>query len=253
LSSEDKEPIVPGEYWMSGKANIFDPFDPDQKNKILLNIVSWNSINLPSGESKMEPVVGMVKWPAQSGELIVGRDQMDLYFFLERHPKNQNNPYRNKRRKPLFFRIDEQKAIQNNLNMQALKFSAMTWANTAKVADLKAIAEKLPNMNPSMPPSQLAFMVRDLADKNPRLVILHANDQEAKKKVLITDAEKYNVLYFDQFAQLWKEVSTGETLCEVSAEDTPFDAIVNYYNSDAGKKNYVRLHKEMRELYEVVR
>lgn len=195
-------------YSMTGIKKIFDPY-AKRHITITSGRVQQRKTKTPFGEivsSRPQPVIFSVQKPA----IVVGHDEPELYSFLERADENASNPFRNRRVKARFYRVNSRKKIQDQLELADKKTAAQHWVlREAQYKDLLRCAEQVKVLRPDVnirtdyenaeASSAYELLKRELwalADRDPETVIKASTKHDAQIKLAIQDAERFQIIMF---------------------------------------------------------
>ena len=70
IDPQTKNPYILSDYWMQGKAMVFDPFSKPKRSVLLLNEAGQRPVSMPDGTTRYEPIVEMIKWD-ETGEIVI--------------------------------------------------------------------------------------------------------------------------------------------------------------------------------------
>lgn len=249
-----------GDNWLAEKENIIDPFavkNPDgtfsSRRKMIMNIISASPNKLPSGETKMEPILDKLKF--DDGKIFCNNDNFETYIFCERSNKNISNSFRDKRVRALFYRIERGDIHIKKVNDWDLRYDAMSIVKFASQAELKAMFQKVPsNLTKDLVSnvdnlSDIKVALMNVADQFPLHIMKIGGDEKARTKVAVIDAERYDVLVFDSQARTYFFNHGGkEPIYTVEIGENRLDALVDFFIED--KKARAFLWKEMKTIYD---
>ena len=222
---------------MKGEIVIMDPFT--RKKIRLRNIVS--SVLVERGGIQVEePKIARVLF-GHNSVITIGPDDPGTYEFMERHPGNRDNPYRDKLsgKKPIFYRLNAKKKAIQDMEHNYILTDALNHVLASDKAELVAIWQKLDPTSQKLinPEAGLESIKRDtfaLAKEKPAIVMKASNNREAKAKLQIMDAEYYNVIMFMEneedvkIPRRWMFVDGEEDICEVAITDNKIDGLMKF-------------------------
>lgn len=222
---------------MKGEITILDPVT---KKKIKLrNIVEYKQVER-GGMLVDDPVVKRVQFDHNS-ILTIGADDQGTYVFMERHPYNRDNPWRDKtREKPTFYRVNAKKKAIQEMEHNYILADALMHVSQADKVELTLIWKNLDptsrkDINPEGTFEQFKRDTFELTKRKPEIVMKASSNKRMKAKLQIMDAEYYNIINFldvDEenpgMNRRWIFVETEEDICEVAITDNKFDGLLNF-------------------------
>lgn len=248
-----EEPSCPDYYGLSEKETIFDPFANDGLGKkvVMKHIVSYEPIDLPSGETKDKPILKKVEFI--KGVCEVTSEEHDSYVYLMRSSKNTTNPYRKKGSRGVYRMVNTKKEIYDALQDEDLSYQAEKLVREADWTKKRAIAGKL-NQSPDSrfhisgdlqtDVTGVTLQLIRTAKKYPKKVILSSDDIPAKTRVYISDAMAFQLLLWNHEISTWSLYQPNnkkEQVTELITVDPGQDkveSLINYFKTDDGRKTY---------------
>jgi len=244
---------------------ITDPFD--KKQKIIQNIVGTKFDTDEKGNQRAVAEVERVNFP-RTGALTLNFNHQGTYAFLERHPRNRDNPFRDKSKIPVFYRVNNKKRAVEEIEKHYLLSDAMEWVKKADINELKSIYENLdPTSKEKIGTSELEIMRRDmfrLAQSSPMILLKASNNKMSKWRIQIMDAEYFQIISFFDIDEMgvnnkrqW--VFTGkkdEVICELEISQNRYDGLIEYFDKKDAKgkrdeksvNSYKRLTEELKKI-----
>jgi len=222
---------------MKGEIMIVDPFT--KKRVKLRNIVGYKTVER-NGQLIDEPEVKRVQFDHNS-TISIGPDDQGTYLFMERHPHNRDNPYRDKSRpKAKFYRVNAKKKAIQEMEYNYILADALTHVSQADKVELALIWKNLDptsrkDINPEGTFEQFKRDTFELAKKKPDVVMKASSNKMMKAKLQIMDAEYYNIIQFLEsdeenpgINRRWVFVDKDEDICDVPIDVNRFDGLLNY-------------------------
>lgn len=220
---------------MKGEVMMIDPFT--KKRIKLKNIIGYNTIER-GGQLVEDPIVKRVQFDHNS-VLSIGPDDQGTYLFMERYPTNRDNPYRDKSKKPKFYRLNEKKKAIQDMEHNYILADALMHVSQADKVELALIWKNLDptskkDINPEGTYEQFKRDTFELAKKKPDVVMKASSNKVMKAKLQIMDAAYYNIIQFldadeeNTGIRRWIFVDPEEDICEVAVTDNKFDGLLNY-------------------------
>lgn len=243
---------------MVGSIMIQDPIN--RKRVKILNVVGIKHEETSDGTQREVPVVQRVVFP-HTGVLSLTEEHNGTYQFMERHPHNRDNPFRDKNAKAKFYRVDAKKsAIRENENNYILS-DALQHIKNADLTELKAIYEKLDEtsqrkVNMSGPFEQIKRDMFELTKEHPVVVMRASNNKDAKRRIQIMDAEYFNIITFledeedDKEPRRWVFTSGSQEICTVDLTKNKIDGLAEFFVSSGedGKAAYRKMTEGLKKI-----
>lgn len=233
---------------MLSKATITDPFT--KRRVIIQNITGTEFKNGPDDLPREVPKIERVNFP-RTGALTLTHDHPGTYCFLERHPRNRDNPFRDKSKLPIFYRVNAKRKAITEMENIYLKSDALDWVKKADITELRAIYTKLdPTSQGMIGTEPFEVLRRDMfsfADRFPQLLLKASGNKEAKMKIQIMDAEHFNIISFfdiDEMGvnkdRIWTFTGGMGKICTIEINENKYDALAAFFvkKGDEGKNAY---------------
>lgn len=220
---------------MKGEAIIMDVFT--RKKIRLRNVVS--SIQVERGGIMVEePKVDRILF-GHNSVITIGPDDPGTYEFMERHPFNRDNQFRDKNKKPVFYRLNAKKKAIQDMEHNYILADALNHIVNADKTELLAIWKKLDPTSQKLinPESAYELIKRDtfeLAKNKPAIVMKASSNKEAKAKLQIMDGEYYNIIMFMENEEdmkaprRWIFVDGEDDICEIEITDNKIDGLMKF-------------------------
>ena len=243
---------VSPQYNMEATIDFFNPFTGmrDKLTYATQYIPDSNGKNI----AEIEPVSFVY------GFLIVEKEQTDLFFWLNNHPLNQNNPKyldENVRpNKPFAFRQilpDQENATFFDHEMAVAKVVTML-GDSRKVSDktLKHLAKSY-GFGSTLDKGRkdlVAFVLRK-AKENPSRILNDLSSAKTEIRSIIADAEIYGIIKQDSPYWKWCDTAKGKRsvnqgiICQVANGLEPMDFFVDWIREKDNSGVFNQLKKEL--------
>jgi hypothetical protein len=234
LDTKKPIPTVPATYVIAGRERVLNV-----DTGAYVYIQNENGVQTKVNE-KGEPYDVPTVEPIRIFNGILNLTHRDnaKFIFMSMSNKNANNPYRDKNKGAVFYRLD-QKRKQDNTAKQYLfdnKMEAFNIIKKADIEELKAICMTLPknfnlSIHDTIPVIKTNLMT--IADRQPDLVILaNTKNHAAKLQVELQKALNFGVVEFED--SVWSVVGVNgknDVICKVEAGEDMFEGIVKHINS----------------------
>lgn len=242
---------------MVGSVTILDPFT--KKRIKIMNVTEIKHEELPGGVGLREiPVVARVLFP-HTGTLTLGPEHQGTYEFLERHPHNRDNPFRDRNAKPKFYRVDAKKKAIREMEDNFILTDAIVHVRGADLAELKAIYSKLdPTAQREINPSSFETLKGDLfnyAKAHPVDVMRASNNKAAKMRIQIMDAEFYQIITFfedreqDEMPRRWVFTEGDQEITTLDITQNKIEGLAEFFlSSPEGKKAYQNMTAGLKKI-----
>lgn len=248
IDQQTKQPYVLADFWQSGKAMIFDRFA--KESVLLLNVMGSRPIKLPDGKTLMDPIVVMVKWDS-TGDKLITEENFEEYCFLMRSNQNMSNPFRNQTHKASFFLVDKERDIKLEQADYDLETEAAYYCRHCDELEIKVIAKKL---NIKAAPERVRLEILDrIKQGGAKAIMIASNEGNIKKRIQITDAEKYNIILFTDIDGKWFFTDNlNEPICDVEINKDRIEGLIEFFGTKEGFGKYGLLAKKVKTLYGAV-
>ena len=240
---------------IAGEEYINDPFDKKQPKKLIQNVVGYTPVKLPDQTIQHVPKVEKIRI---DGTITVNSSQPELYQFLERSNKNLSNPFRDKAKKAMFYRVDNKKAVLDETFNNDLIDYAISIVKAAQGDDMKAIYRRLPETFQNMINLDnlegAKNAMRKIAREHPRLIIEGGNEFKNENATLATmlielqSAEEWRILVFDEANRRWTLHAEGEKpqkLCAVEPGVSRLNGLLEWFLNPDNENAYSTVVKEL--------
>lgn len=215
-------------------------------NKMMKNIVRSEVRQVRQADGQLKPQLEEV---LEYVEFINGQKQVNiatqymLYAFLELHPLNASNKYRDKNKKPWFKRTDfEYKSVHVQMLQMDLQDDAVKYVmklNDKELINLAAAMSNptIPIMN--IPVNQIRYDMRLRARGNPEEVLYKSPDKKASAMIDVIHALECGVIDFvpERSAYFFGE-DNKTPFFEVMADANPLADLAKHISSAEGKEDY---------------
>ena len=243
---EGDSQIEPQPYELSPVYTIYDRFETDLANrdKIIQFIDGTEQYMFenPMTGNKEPRVRAKVVTPFFSnGQKIVDVEAKYMqYLWWELHPRNQSNKFHDKRKKPIFRRVDLDHV---NPATELAKYTLRTQAHlridkmldTQKLIGL-ATALKIPA---GMPPSDLRLELHRLVDRDAEKVLYAEGDPTATTRLDIHKAMDMGIIdYVPDVQQFFFTNDQERPLHTVLMGKDPVDDLATFLGSEQGEDAY---------------
>lgn len=245
---------------MSGTTTIYDPVT---KKKIKIrNIESYRTIVTEFGEKEV-PVVKRFHFP-KGGQVSVIAEQRETYAWLERHDGNRDNPFRDRSKPVLFYRVNNAKQAIKDMENNLVLMDALEYVNKADFIKLKMIYE---NMDKSAKqrcnPGSFETLKRDIFNytKEYPILVMKCIDSKVddtantvKLKIQMMEAEHFNIIKFDDgdngvVERGWYFIDAKMSqICEVELAVHKIDGLIEHFKTEEGKVNYKKVMERLKQV-----
>lgn len=229
---------------MNHSSKIWDPIK--RKRVTIRNIVGYETINTENGERDK---VILERIFFKGGVKSVTPDQLETYAFLERTNGNRDNPFRDRSKKAVYYRVNPVRMAIRDMENDLLLLDALNYVSKADFITLKAMFKSMDKTAKSeIDASTFETLKRGIfkyAQKNPILAMKASENNEAKLKIQIMEAEHFNVIKFDEgddaigAKRTWFFIDEKmSTICEVELAVHKIDGLIEHFKTDEGKVSY---------------
>lgn len=227
---------------------IFDRGEQDFSiaNKMMKNVVRSEVRQIRGSDNQLRPQVEEVLEYVDftNGHKMVNIEtEYILYAFLELHPLNASNKFRDKSKKPLFRRTDfDYKSSHIQMLEMDLQDEAVRYVMKLTEKELINLASAMSNPTVAtinVPTSDIRYNMRLRARNNPEEVLFKSPDKKASTRIDVIHALEMQVL--DYLPERNSYFLTGDDRtpffeCQVDAN--PLEDISKYLSSSEGREDY---------------
>jgi hypothetical protein len=261
------EPVRKPLYGLSSQDRIRD----QGKSKVIMNIKDLLPVQLPTGGTKMEPQPGMVYFD-HTGIIICTQFSNDLYYYLKRHNKNKDNPYRDPTKTAVFYEVNEKR----DLAIQEMAFEYKMFAGGYILqADQAGLNKLVSNLNqsgrqelaidPSLTGMNLRRRLEPLTQQFASEILLFSGHTDHMMTVVVDYAITNNWIIYNDHEEvqswLWsalkkpnaKKVGKKDErhIVTVPAGDDPRKFLKGFLIDANGSSHYAELKAEYKKLFKV--
>ncbi len=238
------------------KETIYDPFQ--KKSVVIMNITGIKHEEIPGQGLREIPIAERPIFP-HTGMLTLGAEHQGTYAFLERHPRNRDNPFRDKNQVPKFYRVNAKKQAIKDMENSFILLDALNHVRDADQTELRTIYDSLDaNLKRDVNSNSAEALKRDifkLAQKHPIQVMQASSNKPARMKIQIMDAEHFNIITFledeedDKMPRRWVFTGTREDICQLDITKHKIDGLLEYFLSDdEAIKKYQMIVKSLKKV-----
>lgn len=228
---------------------------------LIRNITGYTNVELENGQDQRKPTFARFIF-GKGGLATVGADQYETYAWLERHNGNRDNPFREKGKPAIFYRVNAIKRANLELENDYILVDALNYVREADLIKIKAMYEGLKQLSPASirdidasNPATLKKGIFDYAKQNPILAMKASENKEVKFKIAIMEAEHFNVIMFDEGnedakqGRQWRFVDRDMTkICDVELAEHKIDGLAKHFRTKEGYKDYTRMANELKRI-----
>lgn len=239
-------------HYMAGKRTIIDKGN-NNTPIIIGNVTGTEQKKMPDGTIIGVPVVSDCVF--EKGLMTVTSDEAATYQYLERIDGNRDNPFRNNKKKVIFYRVNNRKAALKDLEIHSLVTDALIWIREADPKEIQSIASNIEgySINLDLPYEVIKKELSNIAIKDPASVIKSSDHKAAKIKLQVLDSIRYQLIMFDEgdnnSLRRWFWVDGDQTdLCVIEIGEDKVEALVKYFTTDEGRKKYQKLAGKLKKI-----
>lgn len=244
---------TPG-YMLSGRKKILDPITG--KTVTIENVTTEKTIDTvlgPITKKRPEPI----RFTSDKPAITVRHDKPETYAFMERMDENADNPFRNTRVKPVFYRVDPRRKVLKDNEVREFRLEAMSWVyKEATYTELRGCAEKVckwrsdvkikydyKETEASLGFEMLKRELGALAESDPQIIIKGSTKTEAIMKMQIKDCSRFQIIIFEEKNRVWFHNDKNLTkICDVEPLKNTEEALINFFAKDKdGGKHYTKM------------
>jgi hypothetical protein len=237
----------------TGIFTIYDKFETEasKKKKILRN-VTGTAVVEKDGKETLEEVVSDIEFNNR-GIRVVKHDEYATLVCLTRANENASNPFRDKSKPAIWEEMSPAETKKELLDNMAVAFKAESYARTADIRDLQALAKKLSAtgvkelmVSSDKKADELRHDLIFISRKYPKELLRNSKDKEMKLKIIIDDAIKLFLLDFDEDKKEWIWCVDSSTIVAVPAGTEPVAELVDHLTKN--KESNQRLISSVNEI-----
>lgn len=227
---------------------IFDRGEQDFSiaNKMMKNVVRSEVRQVRGHDGQLRPqleeVLEYVDF-TNGHKLVNIETEYILYAFLELHPLNASNKFRDKSKKPLFRRTDfDYKSSHIQMLAMDLQDEAVRYVMKLNEKELINLASAMTNptiATINVIPSEIRYTMRLRARNNPEEVLFKSPDKKASTRIDVIHALEMQVL--DYLPERNAYFLTGDDrtpFFECAIDTNPLEDISKYLSSAEGRDDY---------------
>lgn len=244
-------PSTPTAVLIPKQDSIYDP--GLERTVIISNVVGYKTEIMPDKSEKMVPITEAIAFDNVT-ERTFTHEQNDTVAYLRRHRFNRDNPYRKSGGKVLYYEVNPQKEIQNELDRFDIMDEAKFFIRDCDMREIQTMAAILSegfkdHINPNSPPNELRLALRKLVDtyEGAKAVLLASTTNDMKWVIQFKEAELYGVIEFDENLREWRHRMT-EQIKEHKSKDNkacPLEPVI--CKVEVGKDQYKDFLEQLRE------
>jgi hypothetical protein len=252
-TTEDDRPVLNNPAKNLAKQTLVR--DIETGSKVMIgNVTSLEFKKNQDGSLKEVEITSPPKF--KRGIMRLTIDEFATIQYMERHDGNQDNPFRDKKKTPVFFRVNPKKRATENSNRILMLGEALTWVGTCDRIEVKAI-------NSALPPGLKIDMNKDddviksellsLTEKDPITVMKASTNKKAILKITVMECEHLNIIMFDEEARKWfYNDAKQEDILTIEIGTNRVDGLVDYMKAnDEGKKLYNRMALKLKKFLSI--
>ena len=185
------------------------------------------------------------------GNMRVTQDDFATMQYMERHDGNQDNPFRDKKKMPVYYRVNPKKKAMEETHQLSMLGEAIMWVSACDLMEIKAINSKLPdgmklNMNNDFEIIKMELLKK--TKDNPIEVMKASSNRAALIKVHIMEAENFNIIMWDEESRNWfYNDAEQETITTIEIGTDRVNGMVDYFRTEEGKKLYMRMAGKLKK------
>ena len=237
---------------LTGEYFITDPFSENRTIKTqVVHALEYESKQKADGTSQLEPIKKRI---TIEGFLTINAETtFETYAYLERHPNNGSNKFREKNSPIKFYRKDAKKVKLDKAKQRLRTDSAIILLRNAGKEDIINIAKfinksQAAKINLDQELTLLRDDVRGYADNNPELIIMGSADTFEKKKIQAQMAEDLGIIEFfgEDTDRNW--MYGDEEIAHVDVGEDRYDVITKVFEQKENVGLYRKVMAELKKL-----
>lgn len=170
------------------------------------------------------------------------------YAWLELHPRNGSNKWRDRAEQPIFERVDTKwDSPHVQLIRMDMKRDAENYVLGLKTTQLINLAAALtnPTMDTNIDPQRLMYALRMRARENPEEILYTNPNNKGALKILTIQAMDYGALTYIPEHEAYYMDDDEKPIFTVPMGINPFEALVEFLASPEGADIHTELKDEM--------
>jgi|HubBroStandDraft_2_1064218.scaffolds.fasta_scaffold00002_107 hypothetical protein len=158
------------------------------------------------------------------------REHIEMFEFLEMHPKMEGGMFRDKNSPAMFVRLDELKEAKTKNQRKELRSAALMYATRMAEKDVRDFAAAM-NWNELEDLDILKDRLTDIADKDPEFFRKFVDDPSVEYKAIIRRAIDANVISWVPVENkfIWTSNGTTIALLDKTEGDKYFDRMSDWF------------------------
>jgi hypothetical protein len=227
---------------------FFDSGEPDfsRANKMMKNVVRSSVRQVRQADGQMKPQVeeeyAYVEFIAGQKIVNIQKEYM-LYAFLELHPLNESNKFRDTGKKAWFRRTDfDYKSTHVQMLQLDLQDEAVKYVLSLNTQELINLASAM--FNPTIPtinvaPNEIKYALRLRARNNPEEVLFKSPDKKASKRIDVLHALEMGILeYLPERNSFFLTGEDRNPIFVCAMDANPLEDIAKHLSTEDGQDDY---------------
>lgn len=255
----------PANFVLSKEIEIIDS-GADYGSVLLQSVVGWQPIRENNNKNdRFNPIFEAINMNEQ-GSVTLDHSRQEQYIFMERHPLNRDNPYRDYNRAPLFYKEDIERDKRIRFEHNELIADLMAYVGLCSASELEQIRMALIESGQTAffgLPTQPDFIRNSLYGMIPlndhaEIIMKHAPSGRLKIQKKIMDLAKIEKIRFKEADRIWmvhRPVGeSGKRKFGVSIQpgDDPVKGFIDWLMSEDAIEDLNTLNELHTEFYETV-
>jgi hypothetical protein len=256
-------------YTLCGQEEIYDRIAGQE---VIISTKKRNrKIKTAVGEINVSDKAEPVRFTSSKPAIAVKDNQPDVYGYMERSNKNASNPFRDKSKKAIFYRVDAQRKARENNAKSEFRLDAMNWVlKEATHQELIACAEKVKQLRPdvqirtdyknSEASTGHELLKRELfalAETDPYSIIKGSTKIDSVVKMQVQDAESFQIILFTDGKSIatskqntwWHNDENVTTICVVEHGKDKYEALLEFFRKDPkGEVHYKKMMEQLNRM-----
>lgn len=222
-------------------AKKYSVYDPKQGRRVIIgNVVGVQHEEMLDKSLRTVETCASVRFELGKN-LTITHLSNDTFQFLERLDQNRDNPFRNPKKKAMFYRVSEKRQAQDKNYKSLVLTDALNWIAKIDAVEMKVINTKLPDgikMDLNLDWEILKAKLFDMTLADPVMIMKASSDIHTKYKIQVMDAAKYQIILFDEGdaakPRAWY-FNRGEDvpkICDVEVGKNKVEALADHFKKD---------------------